>query len=259
MLAIGLAGSYVALCVAARLWYPRVLFPAPRVDAVPPELASRMVELPQEDGGGPTRALWFPPPPGARTVVLFHGNGETIFDGVVLAEVLASHGLGAMLVEYRGYGITYGPPPSETSLYADGEAAMKHLAKLGIANDRIAVWGTSLGTAIASEMARRGHGVRLVLVSPFTSAIDMGRRIAPLLPATLVMAHRLDTQGRAKDIAQPTLVAHGDADEIIPFDMGEAVARALPSARFLPVPGAHHNDVLRPEVLDAITRHLGGE
>lgn len=256
LLAIGIAGAYVVLCVAARLWYPRVLFPAPRVDRAPAELASRLVDLPHDDGGGPTRALWFPPAPGARTVVLFHGNGETMFDGVVLAEVLMSRGLGALLVEYRGYGLTYGPPPSEASLYADGEAAMKHLAKAGIANGDIAIWGTSLGTAIASEMARRGHGARLVLVSPFTSAVDMGKRIAPLLPASLVMAHRLDTAGRAKQIAQPTLVAHGDADEIVPFDMGEAVFRALPNARFLRVAGGHHNDVLRPDVLDAIATHL---
>ncbi len=259
VVAVALAVPYALVCVAARLWYPRVLFPAPRVDRVPPELASQMLELSQEDGGGPTRALWFPPPPGARTVVLFHGNGETIFDDVVLAEVLMSRGLGVLLVEYRGYGITYGPPPSEASLYADGEAAMKHLAKAGIGNDRVAIWGTSLGTGIASEMARRGHGARLVLVSPFTSAVDMGRRVAPLLPASLVMAHRLDTLARARDIRQPTLVAHGDADEIIPFDMGESVARALPNARFLRVPGAHHNDVLRPEVLDAIAAHLAAE
>lgn len=258
MLAVALASAYAVLCVAARLWYPRALFPAPRVDRAPSELASRMIELPQDDGGGPTRALWFPPPPGARTVVLFHGNGETMFDDVVLAEVLMSRGLGVLLVEYRGYGITYGPPPSEASLYADGEAAMKHLAKEGIPNERISVWGTSLGTGIASEMARRGHGTRLVLVSPFTSVVDMGRRVAPFLPVSLLMAHRLDTQARAKDITQPTLVAHGDADEIIPFEMGEAVARALPKARFIRVPGAHHNDVLRPDVLDAIAAHLAG-
>jgi uncharacterized protein len=259
MVALGvILGAYIVLCVLARLWYPRVLFPAPRVDQVPPELAASMIELAQDDGGGATRALYFPAPPGGRTAVVFHGNGETIFDDVTIAEILMSRGLGVMLVEYRGYGITYGPPPSEESLYADGEAAMKHLAREGVPNERVAIWGTSLGTAIASEMARRGHGARLALVSPFTSATDLGRRAAPFLPASLVMTHRLDTHARAKDIAQPVLVAHGDADEIVPFEMGEAVAKALPNARFMRVEGAHHNDVLRPEVLQAIATHLTG-
>ena len=122
---------YLAVCVAARIWYPRLLFPAPRIDRVPTEVESRMLELAQDDGGRPTRAVYFPPPRDGRTVVVFHGNGETVFDGLTFAEVLMSHGLGAMLVEYRGYGITYGDPPSEASLYADGEAAMKYLATNG--------------------------------------------------------------------------------------------------------------------------------
>lgn len=252
-----LAVLYVGICVAARIWYPRMLFPAPRIDRVPKEVEARMIDLPQDDGGGPTRAVYFPAPNDGRTVVVFHGNGETVFDGLTFAEVLMSHGMGALLVEYRGYGITYGDPPSEASLYADGEAAMKHLAKLGIANDRISVWGFSLGTSIASEMARRGHGARLTLVAPFTSIVEMGRRIAPVLPASLILAHRLDTYGRAKDIAQPTLVVHGDADEVVPVDMGERVAKALPKGRFVRVPGAHHTDVLTPSVLDEIAGHLG--
>lgn len=248
--------AYGVACVAARLASPRLLFPAPSSDVIPPDLATSLLELPQHDGGGATRALYFPPPPGGAVVVVFHGNGETIGSEVPLGRLLARRGLGALLVEYRGYGMTHGPPPSEASLYADGEAAMEHLGSLGVRPERIAVLGFSLGTAVASEMARRGHGARLVLVAPFTSAIDMASRVAPIFPASLVMAHRLDTYGRAGAIAQPTLVAHGDADEIVPFEMGEAVAGALPRGRLLRVPGAHHGDVLRPEVVDAVVEHV---
>jgi pimeloyl-ACP methyl ester carboxylesterase len=251
---------YLGVCIAARVWYPRVLFPAPRVDRVPKAVEAHMLELVQNDGRGSTRAVYFPAPPSAsgqaRVVVFFHGNGETVFDGLTFAEVLMSRGLGAMLVEYRGYGLTYGDPPTEASLYADGEAAMTYLAKNGVPNDRIAVWGFSLGTSIASEMARRGHGARLTLVAPFTSIVDMGNRVAPILPASLIVAHRLDTYGRAKDIVQPTLVVHGDADEVVPFEMGERIAKALPHGRFVRVPGAHHTDVLTPGVLDEITTYL---
>jgi uncharacterized protein len=255
-----LAALYLGLCIAARIWYPRILFPAPRVDRTPEEVVARLVELAQDDGGGPTRAVYFPAPPSAsgrgRTVVVFHGNGETVFDGLTLAEVLMSRGLGVMLVEYRGYGITYGDPPTEASLYADGEAAMKHLARAGIPNDRIAVWGFSLGTSVASEMARRGHGARVALVAPFTSMVDMGNRVVPILPASVILAHRLDTYARAKQIAQPTLVVHGDADEVVPFEMGERIAKALPRGEFVRVPGAHHTDVLTPDVIDKITAYL---
>jgi hypothetical protein len=116
-------GAYALLCIAARLVYPRILFPAPRIDRVPAdvearthaEAGSRLLEL-RRGLGSPTRALYFPAAPGQRTVVLLHGNGETIFDELGVAEGLTRRGLGAMLVEYRGYGLTYGPPPDEASL-----------------------------------------------------------------------------------------------------------------------------------------------
>jgi len=257
LIALGvLASLYLGLCVLARVLYPRILFPAPRLERAPKEVDGRLVELTQDDGGGPTRAVYFPASPRGRTVVVFHGNGETMFDGLTFAEVLMSRGLGVMLVEYRGYGITYGNPPTEASLYADGEAAVKYLVKNGVANERIAVWGYSLGTSIASEMARRGHGAKLTLIAPFTSIVDMGRRVAPILPASLILAHRLDTYGRAKEIAQPTLVIHGDADEVVPFEMGERVAKAPTHGEFVRGPGAHPPDVLTPAVLDEITAYL---
>jgi uncharacterized protein len=260
-----LAGLSLALLVGARLWYPRVLFPAPRLEQVPPDVAVRigagalqLVDLPQEEGG-PTKALHLPAMSGGRTVVVFHGNGETMFDGVPLADALAARGLGALLVEYRGYGLTHGPPPSEAAILADGEAAIAHLAREGIAGDRLALWGTSLGTGVAAEMARRHRVARLVLVAPFTSIDAMARRVVPLLPVSLVLAHHLDTLGKAPEIVAPTLVVHGDADELVPFAMGEAIAGALPEGRLLRVPGGRHDDVLAaPGVLDAIAEHLGG-
>lgn len=272
LLVAAVAFAYALVCVAARLWYPRVLFPAPRLAAVPRDVQelvddhrAALLELPQQEGP-PTRALWFEPPPGGRAVVVFHGNGETMFDRADVAEALVARGLGALLVEYRGYGISYGPPPSEASLYADGEAAMAYLARAGFDPSRVALWGTSLGTGVASEMARRHPVARLVLVTPFTSIPDMASRIAPILPVRLVLAHELDTLGRAPQIRAPTLVVHGDADEIIPFVMGEAVAKALPDARFVRVDGGHHNDLFAPragepsaaELFDTVVDHLRG-
>jgi pimeloyl-ACP methyl ester carboxylesterase len=249
--------SYLALCLLARLVYPRLLFPAPRVDAVPQDLVTRMIEMPQEIGGA-TRALHWPAKSEARTVVFFHGNGESMFDEVPLAEALAERGLGVMLVEYRGYGITYGDPPSEAAMYADAAAALDWLAAKGVGRERVVLWGFSLGTGVAAEMARRDRAARLVLVAPYTSITDMGRRFAPFLPVSLIMNHRFDTLSKTHEIHAPTFVAHGDADEVVPFPMGEAVAQAIPGARFVRVQGGHHMDlfVAKPSLLDDIVDHV---
>ncbi|MBX3223355.1 MAG: alpha/beta hydrolase [Labilithrix sp.] len=261
-------GGYLLLCVVARAAYPRVLFPAPRLDRAPrvDDPSAKLVELPHADGSK-TAALHYPADPGARTVVVFHGNGETIFHNVDHATELKRRGLGVLLVEYRGYGTTYGSPPTEEMLYEDGEAAIAYLARERVPEERVALWGWSLGSGVAAEMARRGHGARLVLLAPFTSITDMGRRFAPVLPVSLVMKHRLDTLSKAAEIRQPTLVVHGDADELIPFAMGEAVARAIPGARLVPIAGGHHADLLyaestgRPDaraLFDLLAEHLSG-
>jgi fermentation-respiration switch protein FrsA (DUF1100 family) len=262
------AGVYASLCVIGRLAYPRMLFPAPRLDVAPPlaDPAARVVDLPRADGTR-TIGIHFPPSPHARTVVVFHGNGETVFDDVFTARALVDRGLGVLLVEYRGYGTLHGPAPSEASLYEDGEAAFAWLARENVAPERIAVWGWSLGASIAAEMAHRGHGARLVLISPWTSIPDMAKRVAPILPVRLLLSHRLDTLSKAPEIRPPTVVVHGVADEIIPFAMGEAVAGALPAARLVRVEGGHHADLLLPgrsrspdatSLLADLVSHLAG-
>jgi pimeloyl-ACP methyl ester carboxylesterase len=263
----GVVAGYVAVCAIASIGYPRILFPAPRLVRAPKvaDPSARLLELPHADGTR-THALHFPAPAGARTVVVLHGNGETMFDGVGHALELKRRGLGVLLVEYRGYGTTHGPPPSEESLYEDGEAAVGFLAREEhLSPERVALWGWSLGSGVAAELARRGHGARLVLLAPFTSITDMARRFAPLLPVALLVRHRLDTLSKAASIEQPTLVVHGDDDELIPLAMGEAVARAMPSAKLVRVAGGHHADLLIPgsgarpdarELLDRLAAHL---
>lgn len=236
------AGIYLAMCVVARLVYPRALFHARKLDAPGPTDGGQLLALPQADGSH-TAALYWPAPPGATTLVVFHGNGDTIFDLLPEARAFRQRGLGVLLVEYRGYGTTFGPPPSEDSLYGDGEAAWQWLRAR---TDRIAILGWSLGSGIAAEMAFRGHGHALVLVAPFTSITDMGRRLVPILPAGPILKHRLDTLAKAPSITQPALVLHGEADSLIPVEMGERVAKALTHGELVRVKGGGHADLLVP-------------
>lgn len=241
MVALVLAGGYLALCGVARALYPRALFPAPQVYGTP-EIGDPNASLVTM---GTTIGLYWPAPSEtARTIVMFHGNGETIFHGVQMGTELHRRGLGVLLVEYRGYGTLHGDRPSEAMLYEDGESAITWLAKeKGITDDRLTVFGWSLGSSVAAEMAYRGHGSRLVLVSPFTSIVAMGKRFAPILPVSLIMSHRLDTISKAPKIEQPALVIHGDADELIPVQMGRDVAAKLPNSTLIEVARGHHADM----------------
>jgi fermentation-respiration switch protein FrsA (DUF1100 family) len=193
--------------------------------------------------GTPVRALELDAPGATRTIVHFHNNRQTADNLLDVGRALRAEGFNVVLVEYRGYAGSPGSP-SEDGLYADAESILDVLAARGIGPERIVLWGTSLGTGVAAEMARRGRGSRLVLVSPYTSIPDLVTDVVPFLPSSLLVPDHFDTLSKASAIGVPTLVVHGDADDIVPFWMGEELARAVPLGSLLRVPGGHHGDLL---------------
>jgi len=244
VLVLGIAYGFV--CIAARLSYRRVLFPAPLVDvaALPP--GARALHGHAADGH-PLYGIHWHHPNATKTIVYFHGNGVVVGDEIWMARELFQRGFSVLLVEYRGYGRLRGVEPSEAGLYADADAALAQLANEGVGADQVILWGQSLGTSVAVEMARRGRRAALVLISPYTSIVDLGDFYAPYLPARLILADRFDSIAKAPDVHVPTVVLHGTADEVIPFAMGQRLAHAIAGATLLTAPGRHHGDVFLDE------------
>jgi alpha-beta hydrolase superfamily lysophospholipase len=251
-IALGLYALVVGLASAT---YRRFLYPAP--DEAGLDLAGagapKLWTL-QASDGVPVHALHFDAPGAAAAVVYFHGNGETMGNAQDLAAELQRRNLVVVLAEYRGYGASRGPAPSEDGLYADATAVLDELARRGYPKEKVVVWGTSLGTGVAAEMATRGRAKAVVLFCPFTSVRAMASHFVPYLPASVVVRDRFDTLAKAKGITIPALVVHGDADEVIPFEMGKSVAAALPNAELVTVKGGHHMDLLRvrPDLVDRV-------
>lgn len=241
-LLIALLFGVAALVCGARALSRKLVFPTDRVPilAPPPDVVAWTLRA---RDGVVVRALELPAPPDARIIVYFHNNRETMVHGLQLGRELRRRGLGVVLPEYRGYGVAPDGDPSEQGLYEDAEAVLDSLNARGIESNRIVLCGMSLGTGVAAEMARRGRGAVLVLIAPYTSLPDIVTDVVPMLPAHFLMPDRFDTLGKSHDIHVPTLVVHGDADDIIPPRMGREVARAIPGAQFVGVPGAHHGDL----------------
>lgn len=225
------------------------LFPAAQVAEAPVPSSIASLSLVARDGAH-VHAIELDAPAGkqgGRVFVIFHNNRQTIGDAVELGQALQSRGHGALIVEYRGYGVSRDEgTSSEQGLYDDAEAALDHLATHGVPPARIVLFGTSLGSGVAAEMARRGRGGALVLVAPYTSIPDLVRDAVPIAPndlADLFVQDRFDTLSKSAEIRVPTLVIHGDADEIVPFWMGQRLSSSIAGARLLRVPGGHHHDL----------------
>ncbi len=179
--------------------------------------------------------------PGLRRVIaFFHGNAESAAENLPLAALFAEAGVDVFLGEYRGYGGNAGRP-SEEGLYADGEAGLDALSRLGYRQENVFLVGRSLGTGVAAELAVRRSAALVVLVSPFTSAVEMGRVAAgPLAP--LLVADRFDTLSKIGRVRSPVAILHGTLDEVVPVAMGRRLAAASPGARYVEVPAASHSD-----------------
>ncbi|MHB8872890.1 MAG: alpha/beta hydrolase [Myxococcaceae bacterium] len=250
---VTLAGAYLALVLAAFLGQRAITYPVPDGAREPQLAGATLLRLPGP-GGSTVYALHVPAPPGAATVVHFHGNAEQLADGVPLAALYRAAGLGYFEVEYPGYGLAKAQKPTEAAIYAAAEVALAHLTgSLKVPRAGVVLEGQSLGTGVAIEMARRGHGARLSLISPYTSIADIGRRILPILPGDFLVLDRFDSAAKAPLLSIPSLVVHGTADEVIPVDMGERIARLIPGATVRLVEGAHHGDILAsPGVMEAL-------
>lgn len=233
--------AYLALCAyvfAAQrrmLYYPE----PPRLQGPLERFGIRRVEPPDALAFD---VLDLPAADGAPTIVFFHGNAEQLLDAIPLGQACNARGWSFHAVEYPGYGRSPGVP-NERDIVAVSENALRELASRGITRERTVLVGRSLGSGVAAELARRGFGSALLLISPNTSIPDVGARLFPWLPVRLLARDRFDTARIAPSVRVPVRILHGERDEVIPVDMGRTLTGLFPRATAT-FPERHgHNDL----------------
>ena len=183
----------------------------------------------------------------APAILYLHGNGWNISDSAYDTARLRRMGFSVLAVDYRGYGKSEGAFPSEVQVYADAQAAWNHLATLKPHPGRRFVYGHSLGSAVAIELAVRNPNVTgLIVHAGFTSASDVAREVYGLgfLPLQFLLTQRFDSLAKIGTLAMPVLFIHGRSDSVIPFSMSERLYAAAPWPKFLLlVPEAGHSSV----------------
>jgi len=223
----------------ALLYHPDRSEPAPAIAAASGLEAVRLLT---EDGLD-LLAWYAPAPPERATIVLFHGNAGNISHRADKARLFIAGGYGVLLAEYRGYGGNPGDP-TEDGLYHDGRAALKYLAGVGVDTQSVVLYGESLGSGVAVELAR-DHAVRaLVLEAPYTSIPDVGARHYPFLPVRALASDRFENLEKIAAVRAPILVVHGARDNVVPFDLGRRLFDAAPEPKqSLFLSHAGHNDL----------------
>jgi pimeloyl-ACP methyl ester carboxylesterase len=247
MRAVPWVAAFAGLVVLAAYWWQGLLVYAPDTTRVNPamvglgEVDERWLDV----AAGVKVVTWYARArPGRPTLLYFHGNGGNLAARADRIRFFLDRGIGVYMMSYRGYSGS-GGVPSETANIADARRAWRDLLGLGAKPGSVFLYGESLGSGVASQIAVDTPAAGLILDAPFTSIVDIGAAIYPWLPVRWLLVHRYETIAVIGNVRMPLLVIHGDADEVIPVAMGRAVFAAASKAepkRFVVIPGAGHSD-----------------
>ena len=189
---------------------------------------------------GLTLKAWYLPNEAASTTLLyFHGNGGNLTALAGQFQAFRKLGTEVLAVDYRGFGDSQGDP-SEEGLYLDGLAAFDKVKELS-PNNKIVLYGRSLGGGVASYVATQRPADGLILESTFTSAKEVARFSHGERGAEAINA--FDSLSRLVGYQGPTFIFHGTQDKTIPSRMSQQLHKAIPNSKLWLVQGATHNDL----------------
>ena len=239
------AVGYALLCALLYLAQERLIFFPERDSTGTPYAFGVPAEelfLPVE--GAQLHALLFRAPEPRGVILYLHGNAGSLRTWGAVAPDPVAYGYDVLMVDYRGYGQSTGRIAGEGELHADMAAVYARLATR-YPEEQIVLYGRSLGSGLATQLAAEQRPRLLILESPYHSMEAIARRQFALVPPFL-LKYPLRTYQWVGQVRCPVVIVHGTADAVVPFADGERLAASVnASLRFHPVEGGGHNDLGR--------------
>ncbi|MFH1877742.1 MAG: alpha/beta hydrolase [Candidatus Omnitrophota bacterium] len=248
ILAMALIVGYI-YCLLRRFERGNVYFPSRAMAYTPSETGLEFEDVYITTRDNVRLNGWFIPSGAAdgKTVLLFHGNAGNISYRLDIIRMLNELGLNVFIPDYRGYGKS-GGTASEQGTYLDAEAAYEYLLSRGdVDEQKIILYGKSLGGAVAVDLAAKGKGAMLILDSTFTSVGDVAREIYPFLPSW-ALSIKYDNIAKISKVTVPKLIMHSKEDEVIRFYHGRKLfQKASGPKEFFQSKGRHNTGIIDHE------------
>ena len=252
------AAAYLTVALGAFLLQRKLIyFPDPIYVTPAEEDLEDVKEVKLATPDGETLIVWHAAAaPGKPTILYFHGNGGHLAARGPRIQRFASAGYGVFMPAYRGYSGSTGSP-SERTLVADAQLAYEHLRKRGLAARDILVYGESLGSGVATQLAASREVGALILDAPFTSVPDVGKLKYPFLPVETFTIDRFESKRHIVQVKAPILILHGTEDSVIPIEMGRALFRLAPEPKeMVELKGAGHSDIYMFGAFEPLRRFI---
>lgn len=180
-----------------------------------------------------------------RVIAFFHGNGGKAAHRLYKAALYAQQGYSVMLAEYRGYGGNAGRP-SEEGLYRDARAQIDYLINgKGYREDQIILYGESIGSGVAVQMATEYPNVHaLILETPFSSMVDVAAQRYFYIPVRWLLIDRYLNAEKISSVDMPVFIGHGKNDETVPYSSARALfVNVEAPKKFVDYEQANHNNL----------------
>ena len=225
-----------------------VFQPSPGIDLRMSDLGIEGEEVRLDSDGVRIHGFYLPtarPRRNSRAILFLHGNAGNASHRLPNAAELMRLGADVLLIDYRGYGMSEGTP-SESGAYLDARASLSHLVEArGIPEQRIVLFGRSMGGAVAVDLAQDRGLAGVILESTFTSISDVAGGMIGA-PLAYLARGRFDSASKIGRIRAPLLFFHGDRDRIIDYALGRRLFELAPEPKqFETISGAGHNDTVQ--------------
>jgi len=161
----------------------------------------------------------------APTLVMFHGNAGNLSTRPRFIDIFDNEERGVLIFSWRGFGNNPGSP-SEQGLYTDARSVLDWLNKQGVSDDQILIYGESLGSGVATQIATERELLGVILAAPYTSIADLAKQDYPWLPVDLLLKHRFDSIDKIDQVNEPLVVLHSEDDQVIPYRLGQQLFHA---------------------------------
>ena len=166
-----------------------------------------------------------------KTILFLHGNAGSLENRIHKINHFKDMNINFLIIAWRGFSGNAGKP-TEKGLYEDARSAVRWLNAEGIDVKNIIIYGESLGTGVAVEIAQNRSFAGIILESPFTSMIDAGKDKYPFLPVKLLLKDKYESNKKIKNVTSPILIMHGEIDNIVPFHMGKKIYELANEPKF---------------------------
>lgn len=188
-------------------------------------------------------ALHFKVPRPKGVILYYHGNAGNLARWGQIASQYTAYDYDVIVMDYRGYGKS-GGSPSEESMYSDAQIFYDHVKSMYPEN-RIMLFGRSLGTSVSTYLAAQNKPGQLILETPFYSIQDVANTRFRYLPVQWLIKYEFPSFQYAPEVNCPTLILHGTRDGVVPFSSGQRLYLEFKPAyaHFVTIQDGRHNNL----------------